>query len=1538
MQTNSNPETATGRKIAVDTHVEAENLFSHVAAMFSMARFNTGAVLAGALILVTSLVFLAQNYHVIRRPDHRFDPRPFGPGQGAFLVDSASLPFNSGQTAKVAKVSVIYGEVNEYYDAAIQSHQRHASRHGYPFHTLRHPVAQGYWNKAEYLHALLVMELAKPVGERMKWLMWVDADSAIINPLLPVEIFLPPEDFHEIHFLGNKDQNGLNTGIFFIRVHQWSVKMFIKTLGYPLFKTDVDLGFSADQTAMALIFNETENQRHVLYQPRTWYNAYQFHHGYEGSPGNLLVHFPGLEEDRWNQMGGWLQTLNNPKSAVKWEVPYEETHYPGEIAAFWELIRSGRRLIDLGNAKIAEQVKEGKVKEDQVANLTLSAAMRDLEFSLTFETDQPGRGDGDVAMKTWLPSLALLTCLVGAAWGTEAQLRCAGMYSQKAWGGPTESFILVKFVKDEEPGDSDPVVSLIIFEWQDRVLIGQRHPNAAPDAEVEVICSQGNVDAGLCQQDDIGSFILGSNWTLARNPFFTQAVHLSDPPAIKYPIRRTGYYCISTFAFSNHDYQAVVAFRNSYGELPGTQIAKLPFYGGLTITYAVLGVFWAFLYIQNRSDILPVQNYITATLIFLVVEQLITWGFYDYQNRHGDNALNKALLVLVSILNAGRNSLSFFLLLIVCMGYGVVKPTLGRTMIYVRILAIVHFAFGVIYAIASLSLTPDSVGPVVLFVILPLAATLTAFYVWTLSSLNLTMKDLINRKQKTKALMYKRLWCVAFAGSSEENFVPKHWQTRWFVLDGWLNIVYLFDIAFVAYLWRPTANNRRFAMSDELAQDDDGFEIRSIHSRDSLDDLSDINDVEASAAKAAEERGESASGGGASNPTGATRPADRKKWMLRKTEQYYTRVRYLSKARGFFAKHVSDLQTPAALIDQIKADEGEGVKSICIIENISPAFILELGAAWGIDPVFFADHVASPAREQLWEHKTWKDADLFLVDPPVYVGCDMASRHDQLSNISLRFPYTENRGGLLIPQPPSREQSLGGTLGAMLQGHPWHMDLIFSHTTLFPGIPFLYLMACSSIETDLDALEKEIREISFFGIRRPDWKATDRLHELRRQLSVLRMNISETEHYEPTSIEAFFHDLINRLPPNKQTYRSRCTPQERLRKLLQQAQQLHSFTLETFDILVGTMAVLDSKESRRQTEASLKQTRQANLLTSLAVVYLPLSLATSAFGMNLQEMTRSGPHVWVFVVTTIVLVSCTMSVICVLFYKDIDCQSKDGVHEVRRRRLCSDCLIRYVQSKVFKRMESFRFRKSMTDEAAATPGMKKRLLLPLSGGVSSLALLHVLDVQLARQLEKQNRTAYELVLVHVDIDGRLEQDLAKLGLVRAAGQGDRELYGAMMAAASTATARSDLAQVLLKRLVVCLAKQHNCASILWGHSDSRLAALVLADVAKGRGGSVPTTLSDGPSPAGVGFKYPMRDLYKAEIELYASVLPQGLSKKYASVMANVVRTASKLQVAEMDDEPTLCVLCWSEASAAQAERKKAHGEWFLATMEYMHAR
>ncbi|MCJ1308994.1 hypothetical protein MMC25_002649 [Agyrium rufum] len=464
----------------------------------------------------------------------------------------------------------------------------------------------------------------------------------------------------------------------------------------------------------------------------------------------------------------------------------------------------------------------------------------------------------------WYGALAALTCLLSVAVAGEVPIsqkndeqdQCNGMYGKNAWGGNVDPYILVRFDNVTAQDATNNTVSLVIFEWADERLLGVSTPENT-DGSKELICYDENAKAGLCTNEQIGQFLLQSNAsTVSKNPMFTQAVDLRSAAPIMYPIKRTGYYCVWTYGFKADVYSGSVEFRNAYGELPGAQIPKLAFYGGLAIVYAVILALWAFLYVQNRHDILPVQNYITAMMIFLVVEELMTWGFYDYQNRHGDNAVNKVLLVITSILNAGRNSFSFFLLLIVCMGYGVVKPSLGKIMTYVRILAAAHFAFGVLYSVASLSVTPDNAGPLVLLVITPLAGTLTAFYVWTLNSLTYTMKDLMERKQTVKAGMYRKLWyCIvgsilvifaffflnsfAFATVSDADFVPSNWKTRWFILDGWLNLVYLFDIAFVAYLWRPTVNNRRFAMSDELAQDDDGgFEIASFGG--SEDDAEDI--------------------------------------------------------------------------------------------------------------------------------------------------------------------------------------------------------------------------------------------------------------------------------------------------------------------------------------------------------------------------------------------------------------------------------------------------------------------------------------------------------------------------------------------------------------------------------------------------------------------------------------------------------------------------------------------------------------------------
>ena len=76
--------------------------------------------------------------------------------------------------------------------------------------------------------------------------------------------------------------------------------------------------------------------------------------------------------------------------------------------------------------------------------------------------------------------------------------------------------------------------------------------------------------------------------------------------------------------------------------------------------------------------------------------------------------------------------------------------------------------------------------------------------------------------------------------------------------------------------------------------------------------------------------------------------------------------------------------------------------------------------------------------------------------------------------------------------------------------------------------------------------------------------------------------------------------------------------------------QLQSLLLETFDILVSTLAVQESQTSVTQAKESLKQTEQSILLTRLAALYLPVSAATGIFGMNLKDINGSNPQFWAF--------------------------------------------------------------------------------------------------------------------------------------------------------------------------------------------------------------------------------------------------------------------------------------------------------------------
>ena len=304
--------------------------------------------------------------------------------------------------------------------------------------------------------------------------------------------------------------------------------------------------------------------------------------------------------------------------------------------------------------------------------------------------------------------------------------------------------------------------------------------------------------------------------------------------------------------------------------------------------------------------------------------------------------------------------------------------------------------------------------------------------------------------------------------------------------------------------------------------------------------------------------------------------------------------------------------------------------------------------------------------------------------------------------------------------------------------------------------------------------------------------------------------------------------------------------------------------------------------------------------------------------------------------------------------------------------------MRYVMNKVSKRMDAYRVWQTAVH-------VQRTLLLPLSFGASSLALLHLLDAHLQSQRARTGRTGYALRVVH--ITGQAADDgqaalLCSQSLVNVKRRYPDHEYGCLrlcqvfssddyspfevcglpppgddltdgsneaklrhlLASLPSATSRSDVMGRLQTRLIVQAAKEHRCESIVWADTTTRLAERTLAETAKGRGFSLPWQVSDGPSPVGLTFQYPLRDLLKKEVVQYLGMTDPPLSPlvrpvdgaashvsassksttacrasgdgffasveaNFPSIMANVVRTSSKLRPAVPDDDEPVCLLC-----------------------------
>lgn len=221
--------------------------------------------------------------------------------------------------------------------------------HGMRMHVMCSPVIDGMWNKPAFILSILLSEMVKSPEERLQWLFWTDRDSLVLDHCRHPSVFLhPPEHTNSstTHLLTTIDFNGLNNGIFLLRVSDWSINLLTDILAFPHYRPDTKLTFN-DQSAMERLLREARYASGVKYVPQHWFNAFPSMGGYaefegrEGTDGlddlvarrgDFIVHFAGEGDkeawiETWDRM---VRRLGNVWAEGRWQ-----RDVTGEIRRFW---------------------------------------------------------------------------------------------------------------------------------------------------------------------------------------------------------------------------------------------------------------------------------------------------------------------------------------------------------------------------------------------------------------------------------------------------------------------------------------------------------------------------------------------------------------------------------------------------------------------------------------------------------------------------------------------------------------------------------------------------------------------------------------------------------------------------------------------------------------------------------------------------------------------------------------------------------------------------------------------------------------------------------------------------------------------------------------------------------------------------------------------------------------------------------------------------------------------------------------------------
>nr|XP_031528767.1 transmembrane protein 87A isoform X5 [Vicugna pacos] len=264
-----------------------------------------------------------------------------------------------------------------------------------------------------------------------------------------------------------------------------------------------------------------------------------------------------------------------------------------------------------------------------------------------------------------------------------------------------------------------------------------------------------------------------------------------------------------------------VEVKGPYEYLTLEEYPLMIFFMVMCIVYVLFGVLWLAWSACYWRDLLRIQFWIGAVIFLGMLEKAVFYA--EFQNIRYKGESVQGALILAELLSAVKRSLARTLVIIVSLGYGIVKPRLGVTLHKVVVAGALYLLFSGMEGV--LRVTGYFSYPLALIVNLALSAIDACIILWIFISLTQTMKLLKLRRNIVKLSLYRHFTnTLILAVAASIVFIiwttmkfrivtcQSDWRELW-VDDAIWRLLFSMILFVIMVLWRPSANNQRFAFS-----------------------------------------------------------------------------------------------------------------------------------------------------------------------------------------------------------------------------------------------------------------------------------------------------------------------------------------------------------------------------------------------------------------------------------------------------------------------------------------------------------------------------------------------------------------------------------------------------------------------------------------------------------------------------------------------------------------------------------------------------